>query len=76
MAEHLVVSSGLSCKLMVWIAFTVECVRRLEEITGRNVPFYEVDLLDTAALRVVFRQVTFLSCMFYYLFNWLFYMAA
>jgi len=38
----------------------LECVRRLGEITGSKIPFYKVDLLDTDALREVFRKVHFI----------------
>jgi len=39
------------------IVCALECVRRVEEITGQHIPFYKVDLLHTDALREVFRKV-------------------
>jgi len=42
---------------MLCTDLSLECVRRLEEITGQNIPFYKVDLLHTDALREVFRKV-------------------
>lgn len=36
-----------------------ECVRRVEKITKRNIPFYEVDLLDKASVRSVFTKHKF-----------------
>jgi len=41
-----------------------ECVRRLEEITGHKIPFYKVDLLDTDALKDVFRKVILFASTF------------
>ena len=34
-----------------------ECMRRLEEITGHDIPFYKVDILDADALRDIFSKV-------------------
>lgn len=34
-------------------------IHRVEEITGKKIPFYEVDLLDEAALRKVFQEHSF-----------------
>lgn len=41
--------------MMVFL-FT-ECVNRVEEITGKSIPFYKVDLLDKAAVQEVFKKV-------------------
>jgi len=49
------------CCHSVVIVLAAECIRRLEEITGQNIPFYKVDLLHTDALREVFRKVP-ISC--------------
>jgi UDP-glucose 4-epimerase len=35
-----------------------EAIRRIREITGKNLRFYKVDLLDKAALETVFRQTS------------------
>lgn len=40
-----------------------ECVRRVEEITGKSIPFYKVDLLDKKALEEVFKKHKFTHVM-------------
>jgi len=42
---------------------TYECVRRVEEITEKKIPFYEVDLCDKEALRGVFKKHQFTHVM-------------
>ena len=40
-----------------------ECLKRVEKITGKPVPFYEVDILDREALEKVFENENIDSCM-------------
>jgi len=56
---------------MLQFVLPLECVRRLEEITGKNIPFYKVDLLETDALREIFRKVRFPVCFFQITLVWL-----
>jgi hypothetical protein len=39
-----------------------DCIRRIEQITGKTVPFYEVDILNSAGLREVFSRVSTTWC--------------
>ena len=35
------------------------CLKRIEKLTGKKVPFYQVDLMDKESVRAIFRQYSF-----------------
>ncbi len=41
------------------IFWFTECMKRVEEICGKTIPVYKVNLLDKDGLRNVFKKVSF-----------------
>lgn len=43
----------------VSLSYFPESIKRVEEITGKKVTFYQVDLVDKAELRKIFEKVLY-----------------
>jgi UDP-glucose 4-epimerase len=39
------------------VCSVIECIKRVEEITGKTIPFYKEDLLNKEAVQKVFSKV-------------------
>ena len=57
--SHVVVSSSFSSAVVYSYFFLIslESLKRVSELTGREVTFYQVDLTDAPALEAVFEKV-------------------
>ena len=51
------VSALFNIDLLSWI----ESLKRMEEITGKKIVYYSVDLLNKDALKEVFRKVSYMT---------------